>query len=523
MGTDYFTYIVVISIAGVFNILLGFYAYQSKDQFSGSKTYTWISFFSAIYAFGHACELAGKTLADIWPWIAFQYTGLPFIAPVTLILMLQYCGHDRHVTGKNVVFLLLIPILSLLFVLTNPHLHFFYQSIELQRAGVFYIADFTIAPWYIIHGSYTSGCLIASSWILISYWKRAGSAYWKQLLTLLISVLLPMLSSLLYLLGAVPFGIDPVPVVMCFTSGLTLWAILANRLLIVTPIARDKVFESMRDGVIILDLRGVIIDFNLAAWRMIPGLEKNAIGENAEEVLSSSLKNFRVNQTGTAPVTYQLERNSRHSYYQVQSAPIFKGNGKPSGRTIIISDITEETLLKEKLEELAYKDGMTGIFNRTYFIGTFAKLIKEAAKEGSPLSLMIMDIDHFKSINDTFGHLTGDEAIGHVVQLAKEILEGSSLFARYGGEEFVAALPGRELDEAASIAEDIRMSIAASPLRTNAGKIAITASFGAAALTGEKSIEDLLSEADHALYEAKRSGRNRVCVSENGKMLSHIK
>jgi len=163
--------------------------------------------------------------------------------------------------------------------------------------------------------------------------------------------------------------------------------------------------------------------------------------------------------------------------------------------------------------EMAITDALTGLFNRRYMENHLAALIEQATGRGKPLALMELDIDHFKSINDTHGHDAGDDVLREFALRIKRSIRGIDLACRTGGEEFVIVMPETDLTVAAMVAERLRRRIAAEPFSINQGErsIPVTLSIGLAALRGaDDGSASLLKRADQALYRAKREGRNRV-------------
>jgi two-component system, cell cycle response regulator len=158
----------------------------------------------------------------------------------------------------------------------------------------------------------------------------------------------------------------------------------------------------------------------------------------------------------------------------------------------------------ETLEIMAITDALTGVSNRRYFDMRYPEELERAARYGFDLSCLMIDIDHFKSINDTYGHATGDIVIREVAAVIKSKMRSIDFVARYGGEEFCALLPETDIGAALHIAERIRDAIEALDLGDSRPRV--TASLGAAAGV----TDDLVENADKALYEAKRRGRNRV-------------
>lgn len=166
----------------------------------------------------------------------------------------------------------------------------------------------------------------------------------------------------------------------------------------------------------------------------------------------------------------------------------------------------------ELLLELSNTDYLTGLFNRRYLMKELEKEFQRSARKGSNLSLIILDVDYFKRVNDTYGHLQGDIVLQKVAQQLQKELRGYDIAARYGGEEFIAVLPDASVADAAFVAERIRAAIQELTFDGELHELTITVSLGVAGikLSERGSVDDLIKLADDALYRAKSDGRNRV-------------
>jgi len=171
--------------------------------------------------------------------------------------------------------------------------------------------------------------------------------------------------------------------------------------------------------------------------------------------------------------------------------------------------VTEWRLAERELRRLAQEDALTGIANRRYFSAEAERAMHAVERSGQPLSLLLLDLDHFKNINDEHGHNVGDQVLAEMVRRLREVLRKSDLTGRWGGEEFIALLHS-DADAAMAVAERIRLAVADTPFATSHGPVAVTLSGGCASHRPGDSLSRLVGRADRALYAAKHGGRNRI-------------
>lgn len=168
----------------------------------------------------------------------------------------------------------------------------------------------------------------------------------------------------------------------------------------------------------------------------------------------------------------------------------------------------QEAALSRQMEHLAQTDSLTGLFNRRAFYQRVDPLLEQAMRYDRPLSVIVIDIDHFKRVNDTHGHAIGDAVIAHVALTCSAMVRDADVFARFGGEEFVLLLPETELPAAVGLGERLQEQV----MQTTVNDVHVTISAGVSALEGPETIDALIARADQALYAAKSGGRNRVCA-----------
>jgi diguanylate cyclase (GGDEF)-like protein len=210
-----------------------------------------------------------------------------------------------------------------------------------------------------------------------------------------------------------------------------------------------------------------------------------------------------------------MPRVGRRRYLAADASPIFDERGKLSAVVQTLRDMTEEKQAQAALEQLATRDGLTGLANRRCFDETLHAEWARALRQRQPLSLLMVDVDNFKAYNDANGHLGGDECLKRIATAVSSEMRANDLVARYGGEEFAVILPNQSLKGAATVAERIRTRVEQLqvPNRLAPGEH-VTVSIGAATALAspENSASDLVAIADAALYRAKHMGRNRISL-----------
>lgn len=279
----------------------------------------------------------------------------------------------------------------------------------------------------------------------------------------------------------------------------------------------ELIFSTSPDAAIISRLDdGHIINVNDAFTTLTGYSAAEAIGNSAVGLKLWSKKerqNF-VNQLREKGVLNNLEvvfqKKDGSVLYGIMSAKVAILRGTPHSISIT-RDISDRKKLEEALQHQAHTDSLTGIHNRGYFMSLLEGEIERARRYGHSLSLIMLDIDHFKSINDSRGHAAGDEALRGIGRILKSSgLRQIDFYGRIGGEEFVIALPDTRLSGAVEAAERIRENIMHTPIQYNDQQFFMTASIGAAEFDRDDTQDTLLSKADHAMYRAKQDGRNRV-------------
>lgn len=507
-------YILFTIIAGLLSVFLCIYTFLKIRHQPGGKYFSLAAFMSGIFTIAYAFELTSVELEQILFWIKIEYLGLPFI-PVFVLLM---CTDYADIKLKKWHYYLLFgtPLMTIFFHYTNEFHHLYYQQTALRSHTPFPVADLTPGIWFYVHSIFLYVCIAISIVILLTQFKKTQRKFRLQIFMMVIGLIIPVIASFFYISGLSPYGLDLVPVSISVSFIFHGAALVSLQMFNVAPIARDSVFESIQQGVIVLNNNNVIVDFNKAIHLILPLMDKTAIGTPITKTIGKDIKLTEI-ILERRESDYKITLHGKSRWFHIHFSPVLNKHNQHIGEIITFVEITEIFLMQEKLKQLANMDGLTQIYNRNYFLEKSRQVLHSSAERGGQTAIIMVDIDHFKKVNDTYGHEAGDRVLVQVAQIIKASINSEYIFGRYGGEEFIICMPETTVLQAQEVAGKIRKNIADLVVVFNDTEIRVTASFGLAmSIISVKNIrndlQSLMFQADEALYEAKKEGRNCVSV-----------
>lgn len=260
--------------------------------------------------------------------------------------------------------------------------------------------------------------------------------------------------------------------------------------------------------ILVIDDSNRLIDFNNSATRIFDWLNVKYIGTDLSYFTEGkSILEHKIN-----PFEIALIRDGIQKHFEFRISTL-ADNKTSLGYVYYIRDITKQKEMLHELHNMANYDPLTNIYNRRRFMEEAERELLNSKRYGKQLSFMMLDIDHFKAINDEYGHLAGDEVIKSVIKACNDRIRATDVIGRYGGEEFVIVLSEVNTENAIKIAEYIRGYIENHIVLFNGKEMRVSISIGIASLINISdaiSIEQIIHQADMALYKAKNSGRNQV-------------
>lgn len=522
-------------------ILLGRWVARQR-YFPGRDSFILAHCASLWWLLAAGLELAAQAPDCKVLWATMAWPGIVAVPTFWAIFLWQYVNSVREpLPRRGVLGLILVPLLIWLMALSNPWHGLFYAAgtaptsaepgapIGYRHGPLFHAA----AVYVYLFMAFSMGVVIRAA-------KLSHGVHRRHYLGFVLVTLVPWAANLSYVgFGWTLFGFDPTPFSFAFTLVAFAWLIVGVRLFDLLPVARHLLLEALLDPVLVVDPQSRVIEANPEALKLA-GLQGDWQGRKLGDwpVFGADLQALLEKHTeaGREPL---LVLTGSARYFEVRIRAIERATHSGTlalGRMLYLRDVTQRHLdelklaealalseerlrtissLHEQLREQALCDPLTGLYNRRYLDEFFNRERGRAQREQVPIALALIDLDHFKRLNDEHGHLVGDDVLRGVARHLQDSLRCSDAVFRIGGEEFLLILPGADAREARQRLDTICRELGSSPLPTRNGMRRVTLSAGLAVWPEQgRALDELLQAADAALYRAKADGRNRVCTLE---------
>ncbi|MFC4060832.1 diguanylate cyclase [Planomonospora corallina] len=461
----------------------------------------------------------------VWPVASAEHLVSATVVAGVFCLCMTVADRSWRLSRRTALLLAVQPAAELVLAVSNPRHHLLYTGLAPGAEGVPALVP---GPLFWACAAYVYLLLAVSAALVVRAWRLAPRGQRELYRWTMVAFAPPIAANVV--------GLSmPVRTMELTALGLGVTVLIAYGLLVRSlpqrqiQVPHRQVFNAITDAVVVIDRDQRILDFNPAAEakmrRIMPGLPEDVFGQAFQYGIELDLReDAATEQSVTDLLGLGIE-------VQIRISPLRDGHGECVGWALVARNVTEinrrrreaeesarrlreqlDTIeaLRADLAEQAVRDALTGLYNRRHLAEVLEREAARSAAEGTPLSLMIIDVDHFKRINDTCGHGGGDTVLVHLARLLTGSVRQGDTVARYGGEEFVLLMPGATEESAWRRAEELREQSGRSVIDVAGRPLAVTFSAGVAELVPGGTTEDLLRMADAALYEAKRLGRDRV-------------
>jgi diguanylate cyclase (GGDEF)-like protein len=460
-------------------------------------------------------QLLGSLTTDLELKIAaskLQYPGIALLPVAWLTFALIYVRRMRTLGVRSLVMLTLIPAVTIILAWSNELHQLVWIDVRLDVVPGFVGMSLDYGIWFDIQLLYSYALISGGTFVLI-YELSASPHHRRALVSVMLAPGIVIFLNVMHLSEW-----DPLPFIDLTPLGLALGTIVFTRavlhtgLLDVSPTLHREVLEELADGVLILDAGHRVVDANSAAREMLDVGD----GSTVESSVARLLDGEQLDRTDDQGVSWEIAIGS-HTY-DVRATRLDPGSAAKQPKTaLVFRDVTERLqaeselrLVKQQMEHLAYTDSLTELPNRRYFMQRLKEETARLRRSASVLSVVVLDLDRFKDVNDTYGHDTGDRVLCVVAGIMKGCSRDCDVAARLGGEEFALLLPDTGPEDARRVAERLRTAIAAHAITHTPGVAFFVTTSAGVATARCTDWNDLLKLADQALYRAKHSGRNAV-------------
>jgi diguanylate cyclase (GGDEF)-like protein len=506
---------------------------DAQRYFPGKRAFFWLNVVLALWIAGTTAEHAAADPACKTTIALLAWPGILLMPPVWTLFLHQYVGSETRPPRRRTVGWVAAGIVLLcLAALSNGRHGVFYGPGTTLGAPVLGLPRmrYDYGVLFYLAAAWGYAWLLAATAIVLQAIRQAPPEDRVQWLTFLAMMLVPWASNIAYIgWGLRLFGGDPTPLSFAIAVVGFGWLIRSNSLFKVVPLSRRLLFIALPDPVLVLDSLGRVMDINVAG-RKLAGREVPRGQPLPEWPVFGVPLAAMLAQGSDGPATLVLDGPAL--VFEVRVSDVGEGERR-IGRLVQLRDVTMQhqaqariagTLaerdaqlrqvaqLEAELREQAMRDPLTALYNRRALVQRFEQELQHQRVTGQSLTLVLIDIDHFKRINDSFGHATGDAVLRAVATTLRDVVRTSDAVFRIGGEEFALLLPNADALQATLRVQGLRhaLSTLALPLVDES----VTFSAGIAACRpGDDTLDGLLRQADEALYLAKASGRNRSVVA----------
>lgn len=452
-----------------------------------------------LYSFGYLLEIISPTLEAAFMAIRVQKLGSPFIVLLSY-LFIRDVYEEKRFRPLMLCALFALPVFNLFTAQAFPLVRLHYTHIEYFWDGAIANCQGFLGPVGKLAIAYHFVLVFLSIWRILGHLRARTKLPRNQSLCILASILIPLLVNIYHTSSYNYLRLDLNPFAVAVGQALLLYSVRIQNLLNVVPLARAQVIESMVDAFIVCGKDFSFLDANQAAKQLFPELSTLLPGESIEQV-----KRFE----SEGELSLQIDGEIR--FYKVTQTHI-RQNGKSSAICIVFHDITDKENQLKKLYGKATFDPLMHVYNRATFFDLANFMLASDDAVSRPYGLLMIDLDHFKLVNDTYGHSCGDAVLETVAVIVKGQLRKNDAIGRYGGEEIVVLLEDVSAEQMRAVVEKLRANIANTAISYQENTLRVTVSVGMAHSPAGRAhaLEDMLEQADSALYKAKNGGRNRA-------------
>lgn len=484
---------------------------RTKNRSDYSKTIFTLSIAICFYILDYIMELNSDTPGQILFWNKLEYVGIPFVSALWMVTAMFYTGCVKKYRKIVLPAVFAIPVISFLLRISNEQHHLYFRSVSFTEKNGKLFLQKTEGPWMKVQGWYAIAMIVAAMVLLLVSIIRNREKQAAKIFLLVLSSMIAV-AGLLFDGWRAFMPLDYMAMVLPVCCIFMMMAVSRYDLLETKSIARSKVFEVTGDAILLINRNGRILDYNSSAESLFQKIGVQLACQYLSDLLKDHKELEKILNQNYQNVMH-LPIDGREHYFEISTEKIDKKN-MLRGFIKTIRDVTEIYQLNKDLKKMAMTDELSGLSNRRAFMSRArewtarAEEKEKADKPQKELYLLMMDLDHFKEVNDRYGHPAGDLVIQEIAQILRGRFTKDCLIGRLGGEEFAVMLEKDSEKELIAETTGLLHDAAEHIFQYSGKEFHVTISAGAARKQPEELLETMMQRADRALYQSKNSGRN---------------
>jgi diguanylate cyclase (GGDEF)-like protein len=506
----YIVFILALTVGMSVSLFFIGYIWQRRN-INGSLPLIGILTAIVFWSFGYIIEYVNNSLdTKLFAW-NISYIGVVTVPVMLMLFAFQYTRQDNWLKPARVAALFIIPLITLVLQWTKGSQHLLYSDIHLIVDSPFLLVEKQYGVWFWVSVAYNYLLLTIGIVVLATRLFRPPRLLIDQIVYIIIAAFVPIAANVEYIFHLLPIAhADWTPTAFAVSGVCLALVISRHHFMDILPVARESAIELMQEGFLVIDDKRRMVDFNKAMQEIVDLPPSALLGKPLPDSIGNRL--FEGRDPGK-PQEFKIElaldvKQMLH-YYSVNVSPLKIDAKHPAGYVIVFHDFTERKLMEDAVKQIAYYDPLTGLPNRALFNDRAELALEEASRYKRKLAMLVIDLDKFKDINDTYGHDAGDQVLQDIAVRISSAVRKIDTVSRLGGDEFIVLLPEISGEDTAQAVSQRIMNGTARPFFCCGHEFKVTISIGIGVYPEDATeLRALVKYSDTAMYYIKQNGRN---------------
>lgn len=479
----------------------------------GARLFGLLMLAIALWCFGTGGQMMSLTAQEGLRWVQIQMLGVVLVPPLWFLFTVAFSNRTHILRWWTYVLLFAnAVIVSVLLMVPAWRGVFVKELIYTEVNGYLVITEWILGPYFFVHLAWLFVIVVLGDIMILRHALQWPKQSRQKLVLVILATLFPLFTNLAMVFNFFPNIHGNIDVFGFSVAGIILGVVFyLDKILEIQPVATRQLMDDISDALLVFNTNHELTQSNPIAKKLFG----DPIAPDVKSHFLDLLKGLKEDdERAFIHSRLVLPRDGEDMHFDVKISSLIAMN-RLVGYSVLLRDVSALIHSMEQLEQLAVTDPLTGLHNRRYFHVEGERMMEQALRYAHPICVMTFDVDHFKEINDQFGHPVGDEVLKHIAAQIRVSTRKTDIAARFGGDEFVFLLPESSTQFALSLSKRLQNLFRNKPFAMGGSEFRLTASFGIACFVPETgqtvpTLDELVRYADQKLYEAKQAGRNQI-------------